>query len=131
MDCVSGFWQIPVRTEDRPKRAFSTEYGPFEYKSIPFGLKGAPATFQRLMSTVLSGMQGLKCLVYLDIIVYAETKLPLKITDTPDSVWQNCSMDIVGPLTQTYEGNKYLLTFQDELSKYTLAYQFRSRTLPL
>jgi hypothetical protein len=30
-------------------------------------------------------------------------------------------MDIVGPLTQTCEGNKYLLTFQDESSKYTLA----------
>jgi len=41
---------------------------------MPFGLKDAPATFQRLMSTVLSGMQGLKCLVYLDdIIVYGET----------------------------------------------------------
>ena len=41
---------------------------------MPFGFKGAPATFQRLMSTVLSGMQGLKCLSYLDdIIVYGET----------------------------------------------------------
>ena len=41
---------------------------------MPFGLKGAPATFQGLMSTVLSGMQGLKCLVYLDnIIVFGET----------------------------------------------------------
>ena len=39
---------------------------------MPFGLKGVPATSQRLMSTLLSGMQGLKCLVY-DIIVYAET----------------------------------------------------------
>ena len=57
VDCASGFWQIPV-TEDRSKTTFSTEYGHFEYKSMPFGLKDAPATFQRLMSTVLSGMQG-------------------------------------------------------------------------
>ena len=41
---------------------------------MPFGIKGDPATFQRLMSTVLSGMQGLKCLVYLDDnIVFGET----------------------------------------------------------
>jgi len=74
VDCASGFWQIPVRAEDRPKTAFSTNYGHFEHKSISFGLKGAPATFQCLMSTVLSGMQGLKCLVYLyDIIVFGET----------------------------------------------------------
>jgi hypothetical protein len=74
VDYASRFWQIPVRAEDRPKTAFSKEYGHFEYKSMPFGLKGAPATFQRLMSTVLSGMQGLMCLVYLDdIIVFGET----------------------------------------------------------
>jgi hypothetical protein len=42
----------------------------------------------------------------------------MQITDTPEVVWQNCSLDIVGPLTQTSENNKYLLTFQDELSKY-------------
>ena len=59
IDCAKGFWQIPFREEDRPKTAFSTEYGHFEYKSMPFGLKGAPATFQRLMSTLLSGIQGL------------------------------------------------------------------------
>jgi hypothetical protein len=69
VDCASGFWQIPVRIENRPKTAFSMEYGHFEYKSMPFGLKGAPATFQRLMSIALSGMQGLKCLVYLDDII--------------------------------------------------------------
>ena len=54
-------------------------------------------------------------------ITQRKTKLPLQITDTPEIVWQNCSMDIVGPLTQTCEGNRYLLTFQEELSKYTLA----------
>jgi hypothetical protein len=45
----------------------------------------------------------------------------LKITTTPDVVWEKCGLDIVGPLSQTAEGNKYALTFQDELSKYTLA----------
>jgi len=40
---------------------------------MPIELKGAPSTFQRLMSTVLSGIQGLKCLVYLDdIIIFVE-----------------------------------------------------------
>ena len=50
-----------------------------------------------------------------------KTKLPLQITDMPEVVCQNCSMDIVGPLTQNFEGNKCLLTFHDELSKYTMA----------
>ena len=54
-------------------------------------------------------------------ITQKKSKLPFQITDTPEVVWQNCSMDIVGPLTQTSEGNKYFLTFQDELSKYTMA----------
>ena len=53
LDCASGFWQILVRTDDRPKTAFSTEYGHFEYKLMPFGLKGAPATFQRLLQYYL------------------------------------------------------------------------------
>jgi len=74
IDCASGFYQIPLRAEDRPKTAFSTDYGHFEYKSMPFGLKGAPATFQRLMSAVLSGMQGLKSLCYLDdLLIFGET----------------------------------------------------------
>ena len=37
--CASGFWQIPVRAEDRPKTAFSTENGHYEYKSMLLGLR--------------------------------------------------------------------------------------------
>jgi hypothetical protein len=74
IDCASSFHQIPLRAEDRPKTAFSTDYSHFEYKSMPFGLKEAPANFHRLMSVVLSGMQGLKSLCYLDdILVFKET----------------------------------------------------------
>ena len=72
IDCASGFLQAPVRPEDQPKTAFSTT-GHFQYKRMPFGLKGAPATFQRLMTNVLSGIQGIKCLVYLDdVVVFGE-----------------------------------------------------------
>jgi hypothetical protein len=72
IDCASGFLQVPVKHEDQAKTAFSTR-GHFQYKRMPFGLKGAPAAFQRLMNTVLSGIQGIKCLVYLDdVIVFGE-----------------------------------------------------------
>jgi hypothetical protein len=72
IDCASGFLQVPVKHEDKAKTAFSTREGHFQYKRMPFGLKGAPATFQRLMNTVLTGIQGIKCLVYLDDVVYGE-----------------------------------------------------------
>jgi hypothetical protein len=52
-------------------------------------------------------------------ITQNKTKLPLQITDTPDVVWKKCSLDIVGPLTPTLQ-DKYLLTFQDGLSKFTI-----------
>jgi hypothetical protein len=69
LNCASGFHQIPLRVQNRPKTAFNTEYGHFEYKSMPFGLKEAPANFQRPMTIVLYGMQSLKSLVYLYIIL--------------------------------------------------------------
>jgi hypothetical protein len=47
--------------------------------------------------------------------------MPIKITTTPKLVWEKCALDIVGPLSQTLDGNRYALTSQDELSKYTLA----------
>jgi hypothetical protein len=50
-----------------------------------------------------------------------KTKLLLQINDTPEVVWGKCSLDIVGPTTQTSRDNRYLLTFQDELSKFTVA----------
>ena len=74
LDCASGYWQIPVAPEDQCKTAFSTQKGHFEFKRMPFGLKSAPATFQRLMNTILMGSIGLRCLVYLDdIIIFGET----------------------------------------------------------
>jgi hypothetical protein len=72
IDCANGFLQVPVRLEDQAKTAFSTREGHFQYTRMPFGLKEAPATFQRLMTSSLSGRQGIKCLVYLDDVVFGE-----------------------------------------------------------
>jgi len=56
---------------DTAKTAFSIPYGHFEYLRMPFGLKNAPATFRRLMDSVLMGLQQDEVFVYLDdIVVY-------------------------------------------------------------
>jgi hypothetical protein len=54
-------------------------------------------------------------------IAQNKTKMPTKITTTPEVVWEKCALDIVGPLNRTLDGNRYVLIFQDEFSKYTLA----------
>ncbi|XP_064418480.1 uncharacterized protein LOC135358762 [Latimeria chalumnae] len=53
LDLTKGYWQVPLTSRAREKTAFSTPEGLFQYTVLPFGLHGAPATFQRLMDKVL------------------------------------------------------------------------------
>lgn len=75
LDLASGYHQIEVNEADRSKTAFSTQSGHYEFKRMPFGLKTAPATFQRAMDNVLRGLQGIHCLVYLDDIIVFSSSL--------------------------------------------------------
>ena len=55
IDLASGFHQIPMAEKDKHKTAFTTKKGHWEWNRLSFGLKNAPATFQRLMDNVLCG----------------------------------------------------------------------------
>lgn len=55
LDLCKGYWQVPLAQESREYTAFRTPLGLFHFTTMPFGLHGAPATFQQLMDTVLRG----------------------------------------------------------------------------
>lgn len=74
LDLYRGFWQLPVAGEDREKTAFITPDGLFQFRRMPFGLSGSPASFMRMMDAVLAGLKWHVCLVYMDdVLVFSAT----------------------------------------------------------
>ena len=69
LDLASGYWQVRLSEEAKPKTAFATHSGLFQFAVMPFGLCNAPATFERLMSQVMRGLHWKRCLVYIDNIL--------------------------------------------------------------
>ena len=61
VDLRSGYWQIEMDDESKEKTAFITHNGLFEFNVLPFGLCNSPATFQRLMTYALRGLEWDSC----------------------------------------------------------------------
>ena len=71
-DLLKGYWQVPLSQRAREISAFVTPAGLYSYKVMPFGLRNAPATFQRLMNEVVGDLEG--CAVYLDdVVVFSDS----------------------------------------------------------
>ena len=70
LDCTKGYWQIPLSPAAREKTAFSNPLGLYQFKVLPFGLFGAPATFQRLMDRVLRPHAAYAAAYLDEIVIY-------------------------------------------------------------
>lgn len=75
LDINSAFWTIPLRKKDKYKTAFVTHHGHWQWCCLPFGLKSAPAIFQRILANILrNGKLSRFTINYIDdILIYSET----------------------------------------------------------
>ena len=73
LDLSRGYWQVPVKEEDRHKTAFTTPHGLYQFRVMPFGLQGAPATFQRMMDSLLRGLETHTAAYLDDVVIYSRT----------------------------------------------------------
>ena len=69
LDAFQGYHQIPLAVEDQEKTAFVTHVGNYHYKVMPFGLKNAGSTYQRMMTKIFESQLGKNVEVYIDDMV--------------------------------------------------------------
>ena len=81
LDTFSGYNQIMMHPRDECKTAFMTEPSCYCYKAMPFGLKNAGATYQRLMDRVVAPMLGRNVQAYVDDMVVTSQQREQHVTD--------------------------------------------------
>ncbi|XP_033761567.1 uncharacterized protein LOC117343335 [Pecten maximus] len=71
-DLLKGYWQVPLTERAKNVSAFVTPTGLYQYKVMPFGMRNAPATFQRLMNKMIANLEGTECYID-DVVIYSDT----------------------------------------------------------
>ena len=72
LDLLKGYWQVPLTEKAKHVSAFVTPNGLYQYQVMPFGMKNAPATFQRLINSLTSDLEGFEGYID-DVVVYSDT----------------------------------------------------------
>ncbi len=73
LDLCKGYWQVPLESQSQPLTVFRTPPGLSQFTVMPFGLHGAPTTFQRLMDKVLQGCEHCSATYLDDVVVFSLT----------------------------------------------------------
>ncbi|MCO5589327.1 hypothetical protein L7F22_043293 [Adiantum nelumboides] len=139
----SGYHQIRIVNEDILKTTFRTTFGLYEYLVMPFGLKNAPATFNRMMEWIFRPHHNFTGVFFDDVIIYSESieehKKHLQVILSlnrasygslkvgggrcslemaiPNSPWESISMDFIFGLPKSIHGNMGIWTIVDSFSK--------------
>ena len=69
LDAFQDYHQIPLALDDQEKTAFVTPIGNYYYKVMPFGLKNARSTYQRIMTRMFKSLLGKNIKIYIDDMV--------------------------------------------------------------
>eukprot|EP00731_Ephydatia_muelleri_P032552 Em0024g96a len=73
LDANSGFWQIPLTERSKLLTTFITPFGRYYFHKLPFGICSAPEHFQKRMSKILAGLEGVLCQMD-DVLVFGRDK---------------------------------------------------------
>ena len=108
IDLLKGYWQVPLTDRAKEISAFVTPDGLYQCKKMPFGMKNAPATFQRMMSQVIAGLEN--CVVYIDdILVYSDN-------------WEDHLKHLSALFEKLSEANLVINLKKSEFAKATVTY---------
>ena len=84
LDAFQGYHQISLAAEDQEKTAFVTPVGNYHYKVMPFGLKNAGSTYQRMMTRIFEQQMGKSVEVYIDDMVVKRKLVADHVRDLED-----------------------------------------------
>ena len=73
LDLTRGYWQVPMGKASCHKTAFVTPAGQFQFTVMPFGLSGAPSTFQRMMDLLTKDTNDFAAAYLDDLIIFSDT----------------------------------------------------------